>query len=328
MNDFCKRHLEGLPPAAGEGCTLCPLPEPGLLRIEGEDAREFLQGQLTNDIFRVTPERAQLSAWCTPRGRMLALFLVFMHDGALHLLLPAERLEAVRKRLQMFVLRARVTIEPVQEPALCGLAGACAEAIPDGAPEAAFGVHSAGGVTRVRLPGERPRLLLAGGPEALAGLLDGLPGRPGAAEATCWTLEQIRAGIPQVYDATAEAFVPQMCNLDLLEGVSFTKGCYTGQEVVARMRYLGQLKRRMYVARIETDACPAPGDPLFSPTSRSAQGAGRVVEAAPSPQGGCEALVVAEIAAFEAGDLRLGDENGPPLELREPPYGLEGGEDA
>ncbi len=254
MNPKWTQYLEENAPdrgAAKAECAFSALDE-GLIRVTGEDARDFLQGQLTNDIRRLTPEQAQLNGYCTPKGRMLALFLVFERDGALYLQLPRERLEPVMKRLQMFVLRSKV------------------ERVSD----------------------------------------------------DFWPLQNIRAGLPSVHDATTEAFVPQMCNLDLLGGVSFTKGCYTGQEVVARMRYLGQLKRRMYLARIGTGTCPAPGDALFSPSSRSAQGAGRVVAARPSPEGGCEALVVAEIAAFEAADLRLGDENGPPLELREPPYGL------
>jgi folate-binding protein YgfZ len=125
-----------------------------------------------------------------------------------------------------------------------------------------------------------------------------------------------------VYDATAEAFVPQMANMQLVDGVSFTKGCYTGQEVVARMQYLGKLKRRMYRARVVTDQAPQPGQELFSPGSASGQGAGRVVDARPTPAGGFELLVVAEIASAEGASLRLGDEQGPALQLLDMPYGL------
>jgi folate-binding protein YgfZ len=134
-----------------------------------------------------------------------------------------------------------------------------------------------------------------------------------------WNLLDIRAGIPTVYAATVEAFVPQMTNMQLVEGVSFTKGCYTGQEVVARMQYLGKLKRRMYRAEVATDRCPHPGDELFSGASESGQGTGKVVAAAPIGDGRCELLAVVEISAVEQGNVRLG-EAGPELEFRELPY--------
>jgi folate-binding protein YgfZ len=131
-----------------------------------------------------------------------------------------------------------------------------------------------------------------------------------------------------VLEATTEAFVPQMANLQLVDGVSFTKGCYTGQEVVARMQYLGTLKRRMYRVRVDSDSRPAAGTELFSASSASGQGAGRVVDARPSPDGGFEALVVCQIASMEAGDLRLGDAEGPALQAQPLPYAFEATEQA
>jgi folate-binding protein YgfZ len=138
-----------------------------------------------------------------------------------------------------------------------------------------------------------------------------------------WALLDIRAGIPTVYPETVEAFVPQMANLQLVEGVSFTKGCYTGQEVVARMQYLGKLKRRMYRVRVDTGQPVEPGMELFSASSDSGQGAGRVVDAAASPDGGYEALVVTPISCAEADDLQLGDSGGPALHLLDMPYPFE-----
>ena len=311
--------LESLQPVErpdADHCTLFPMTDFGLIRVRGEDARDFLQGQLTNDIRQVTPERAQLSAYCTPKGRMLALFLVFQHGEDLYLQLPRERLEPVLQRLRMFVLRARVELEDAGgELALAGLAGdPCGDLLP-ALPEAPFSCRQEEGITLVRLPGEPARVELVGEPSALAGLLQGRESRLRRGTEALWALLDIRAGLPWVREETAEAFVPQMCNLDLLDGISFTKGCYTGQEVVARMKYLGQLKRRMYLARLEQTPCPAPGEKLFSPASTSAQGAGRVVDARPSPEGGCELLVVAEIQVAESGELRLGNETGPRLEL-------------
>lgn len=304
MDTNWQRFLDTLPKSGDGACLLSPLAEMGLIRVTGEDARDFLQGQLTNDIREVTPEKAQLSAYCTPKGRMLGLFLVFQHEDALYLQLPRERLEPVLKRLRMFVLRARVTLEEAGDDLVAvGLSGGdCGPWLPEGP----FARSQRGGVTLIRVPGEVPRALLVGGADETIHLLQGLEKDVTLAEPDPWSLLDIRAGLPRVVEATAEAFVPQMCNLDLLGGISFTKGCYTGQEVVARMKYLGQLKRRMYRARLD-GACPEPGEALHSPSSRSAQGAGKVVSAAPSPDGGCELLVVAEIAVAEAGDLWLGD---------------------
>ena len=327
MNEEWSSYLEQLQRAAPPGradCALCALADTGLIRVSGEDARDFLQGQLTNDIGQVTPEQGQLSAYCTPKGRMLAIFIVFQRGDALYLQLPLERLQPVLKRLRMFVLRSRVTLEDASdELVISGFVGSCFGKLAAALPEKPFATHGVDDATLIRFPGAPERFQLVAPPGKSIAAWEAHRDAAWPADADYWPLLDIRAGLPRVLDATSEAFVPQMCNLDLLGGISFTKGCYTGQEVVARMKYLGQLKRRMYIARIDTASCPGPGEALFSPTSSSAQGAGKVVDARPSPEGeGCEALVVAEIAGFEAGDLRLGDENGPPLALREPPYGL------
>ncbi|RTZ76186.1 MAG: folate-binding protein [Gammaproteobacteria bacterium] len=327
MNQEWSAYLERLKGAARPGvddCALSSLDDTGLIRVTGEDARDFLQGQLTNDIHQVSPEQGQLSAYCTPKGRMLAIFLVFQRGEALYLQLPRERLDAVLKRLQMFVLRARVKLEDASDDlVVTGLAGGCAEEMQPAPGESSFATLTGEELTRIRIPGTPGRMQLVAPPATMIEQWQRWLDRAVVADADHWPLLNIRAGLPTIYDATAEAFVPQMCNLDLLHGISFTKGCYTGQEVVARMKYLGQLKRRMFIAQVETETCPAPGEALFSPSSKSAQGAGRVVDARPSPDGnGCEALVVVEITGFEAGDMRLGDENGPALALQEPPYGL------
>jgi hypothetical protein len=136
-----------------------------------------------------------------------------------------------------------------------------------------------------------------------------------------WALLDIRAGQPTVYGSTSEAFIPQMTNMQLIDGVSFTKGCYTGQEVVARMQYLGKLKRRMYLAEVQSEAAPKIGDELLSDASASGQGAGKVVDARLDANGRYELLVVAEIAAVEQGKLTLG-ENGPALRFLDLPYSL------
>ncbi|WP_457668604.1 CAF17-like 4Fe-4S cluster assembly/insertion protein YgfZ [Thiolapillus sp.] len=323
LNAFVQTlHLEQAPAEAD--CALTAPAGLGLIRIQGEDARDFLQGQLTNDINKVCVDQAQLSAWCTPKGRMLALMLIFQRDDDLYLQLPAERIEPVLKRLGMFVLRSKVTLEDASsELGVLAMGGDCITGLFSSIPETDFASLQADGLTIIRFPGEVPRIQIIGDVPTLSTLRERTGTSATVVGSTWWTVQNIRSGVPSVYDATAEAFVPQMLNLDILNGISFTKGCYTGQEVVARMKYLGQLKRRMYLARFDAKAAPQPGDNLFSPQSKSAQGAGKIVDAAPSTQGGWEALVVAQTDIAEGGDLFLGDADGPRLALQPPPYGLE-----
>jgi folate-binding protein YgfZ len=305
-------------------CALSALGQLGLIRVSGADARNFLQGQFTNDITKVDTGHSQLSSFCSPKGRMLALFRIFQRGDDLYLMLPRERLQATHKRLQMFVLRAQVTLTDVSdELVIAGLAGDCVQEMLPGAPEDVDGCAESDQLTLIRVAGDRPRCLVIGEPAAMQAWWQAAAEQATPARADCWPLLDIRAGLPAVLEANTEAFVPQMANMQLVNGVSFTKGCYTGQEVVARMQYLGTLKRRMYRVRIAADACPAAGTELFSPSSASGQGAGKVVDARPSPDGGCEALVVSQISSMEAGDLRLGDADGPLLQTLQLPYTFE-----
>lgn len=302
-------------------CALCDLSHLGMIRASGSDLRTFLQGQLTNDINQVTAERAQLSSYCSPKGRMLGSFWILQRDDALYLQLPRERLPAILKRLQMFVLRSAVKLEDASdELARFGIAGECASDLLPFIPADDSASETRDEITILRLPGDRPRFEVIGPAQALTPIWSLAADRAQRVDPAFWALLDIRAGIPSVHEATVEAFVPQMANLQLVGGVSFTKGCYTGQEVVARMQYLGKLKRRMYRARINADPCPQPGAELFSPSSDSGQGAGRVVDAVPAPDGGCEALVVLQISSAEANDVRLHDAAGAAVELLDLPY--------
>ncbi|WP_456378410.1 CAF17-like 4Fe-4S cluster assembly/insertion protein YgfZ [Thiolapillus sp.] len=322
-NDFLQKHRPSQI-AAEADCALTALTSLGLIRVRGEDARDFLQGQLTNDIRAVTTEQAQLSAWCNPKGRMLALMLVFQHGDDLYLQLPRERIAPVLKRLGMYVMRSRVTLSDASEELpIMAVGGDCIGGLLENQPEDDFASRQSGELSLIRFPGVQPRVQVIGTADALAAIWNKTAATATQVNEGWWRLQNIRSGIPAIYDVTAETFIPQMLNLDLLHGISFTKGCYTGQEVVARMKYLGQLKRRMYLARFAAAEEPGPGDKLFSATSKSAQGAGKLVDVQPSPAGGWEALVAAEISSVEAGDIRLGDANGPALAIQPPPYGLQ-----
>ncbi len=322
-NDFLQQYkLDDA--AAAADCALTALTSLGLIKVQGEDARDFLQGQLTNDIEAVTPEQAQLSAWCNPKGRMLALMLVFQHGDDLYLQLPRERIEAVLKRLRMFVMRSKVILEDVsEERPIIALGGSCISGLVEQLPDTDFGTSQTGELAVIRFPGAQPRVQLIGTAEKIAEFWKQASTAATLVNSRWWDLQNIQAGIPGINDATAEAFIPQMVNLDLLRGISFSKGCYTGQEVVARMKYLGQLKRRMFLAHFSSEEPPKAGDRLFSIQSKSAQGAGRIVDVQPTPKGDWEALVVAEISAAESGDLHLEDADGPRLGIQPPPYGLE-----
>ena len=255
------------------------------IHVHGEDAGAFLQSQLSSDVMAVTPEQGQLSAWHDPKGRVLAVLTVMpVPDGYL-LALPASLAETVSRRLKMFVLRARVGIGP--GPAVAGLPGGPAP-FSGRAASTDWAAESRDGTVAVRLPGEE-RWLVAG---PLAGTAET---DAGAREA--WELEAVRAGLPEVYPATSGAFVAQMVNLDALGGVSFTKGCFPGQEIIARAHYLGRVKRGMRRFRAE-GAPPQPGEAL------SGDASGSVVRAA-SAQDGCEILAV--VPADSTGPFALAD---------------------
>jgi folate-binding protein YgfZ len=311
---------------AADGCRLFDLSHLGLLAVRGEDAFGFLQGQLSNDLRELSESHVQWSSHCSQKGRMLANFLVARVGDTFYLQLPAERVPDLLKRLRMFVLRSRVTIEEASDDLVriaiagdCAATAASACALP--VPELENGLAVVDGIAVIRLPGHTPRIEIIGPPEPLRAHWDAMSAYGAPANTDAWTLLDIRAGIPSVYNETADTFVPQMANMQLIDGVSFHKGCYTGQEIVARMQYLGKLKRRMYIGEVESDTPPHPGDALFSPDSNSQQGSGTVVAASPIDSGRYALLAVVEIKAAESGEVRL-SEDGPPVRLAAPPYGF------
>lgn len=304
-------------------CAITDLSHLGIIRISGADKFEYLQGQVTNDVKKVSESLSQLNSYCSPKGRMFSTFRLVQVGDDLLMLLPAEQVEFTLKRLGMFVLRSDVTLNDASgEIALIELSGDCAaDLLPIDPPESDNEVCSHDDYTVVKIAGDRPRFLVISDPESMEALWEEAAQTATPITREAWALLDIRAGLPTVYEATREAFVPQMTNLQLIDGISFTKGCYTGQEVVARMQYLGKLKRRMY--RVHCDTELQAGMELFSASSDSGQGAGRVVDAAPAPEGGYEALVVTPINCAEANDLQLGDADGPQLQLLDMPYPLE-----
>jgi folate-binding protein YgfZ len=300
----------------------------GVIAVHGQDAGTFLQSQFTNDTTTVSEQSSQLNAYCTPKGRILGLMRIFRRGDTWYLRLPADTLEAVIQRLRMFVMRADVTFEDVSENFLrigvCGetaseeLAAAAAEV-----PAEADQVTHKGNLSIVRVPGTQPRFeVYASSLDAARTLWDTLNVNGAPVGESAWRLLEIQAGLPSIFAATAELFVPQMTNLQVIKGVSFKKGCYPGQEIVARMQYLGTLKRRMYLGHIATDEIASPGDSLF-PATNNEQPVGRIVDAQPHPDGGQSALAVLQIASADTNDVYLAAADGPAFTLQPLPYSFE-----
>lgn len=313
--------------AAG-GDIVADLSALGLISVRGNEAASFLQGQVTSDTREISDERSQLSAICNPKGRMLANFRILKRDETYYLLLPRTMLDMVLKRLSLFVLRADVRLEDASgELVLMGLQGGGAAKragqLLGELPRTVDHVARFRELSIVRLAGMPDRFLVIAPEREAKTLWRALTEAATPVAHKAWALTDILAGVPTIHPQTAEAFLPQMVNYQAVGGVSFTKGCYTGQEVVARTQYLGKLKRRMYRARVHSDSAPAAGDELFAPNCDSGQGAGRVVSAQPHPDGGFELLAVIRIESAEKETIHLKDAGGPALELESLPYSVE-----
>ena len=313
--------------AAAGGHVIADLSHYGLIEAQGEEARDFLQNQFSNDMRLVSESQSQISAYCSPKGRMLAAFRIFQQGEKFYLRLPRSILESTLKRLRMFIMRSKVSLEDASDNLVhFGYAGPNAEQhlsnILDNIPTEANTVAENQGLTVIRLPDPTPRFEIHGEPNTAITLWNQLAQQAVPVGADCWTWLDIQAGIPEVLPATVEAFVPQMVNLEALDGISYKKGCYPGQEVVARMHYLGKLKRRMYRAHVASDAIPSTGDSLYSPKETD-QSVGKIVEAQPNPNGGVDLLAVIQIASAETNDIHLGaTEDTPRLDFKDLPYAV------
>jgi len=311
--------------ASDNGLVLADLSHINLIKANGADTSSFLQGQLTNNIDEVTESRSQLSGYCNQKGRLLANFRIFKREDDLYLCTPEELYEETFKRLRMYVMRSDVDFTNCSaDEVSLGFSGPSADielekhfsAVPVNVDD----VTQQQDISIIKLAGDQPRFQISGSIEQMIDTWQKLDVNAAPVGKEVWNLLEIRAGIPNIYQQTVEAFVPQMVNLELINGVSFKKGCYTGQEIVARMHYLGKLKRRMYRIHIDTNETIEPGTPLFSPDTTSGQGTGNIVIAAPSSDQGTEALAVIQISESEKTDLKLSDAQGASIQVLEIPY--------
>jgi len=309
--------------AARDGGVVAPLVHLGLIACGGEDAQAFLHGQLSNDVKQLTPVRSEYAAYCSAKGRMLANFLVWREEQAYYLELSRSLLPAVQKRLGMFVLRAKVKLVDASElrPVL-GLAGSAAatalrELFPALPQQAHQVVHDPANGTLIALPGARFQLVAE--LESAKRLWHKLAAVLRPVGAPCWEWLEIRNGLPLITPATQEQFVPQMANMELIGAVNFQKGCYPGQEIVARTQYLGQLKRRMVLAHVAGEVMPQPGEELFS-SALDGQASGMVVNAQAAPDGGYDLLAVMQTASITQATVHFKSVDGPALCIQPLPY--------
>jgi len=296
----------------------------GMIRVAGDDAATFLHSQLTNAVEDLSADTARLAGYCSPKGRLMASFLMWRDAEGIVLQLSADIQPPIQKRLTMFVLRAKAKLSDLSAThRMLGVAGAGAEAalkqagLP--APQGPLAAASADGVTVIRLAdadGE-PRWQVVAAADRITSLERSLGATLAAAAPAFWDWLDIASGMPRIAAATQEQFVPQMINFELIGGVNFRKGCYPGQEVVARSQYRGTLKRRMWRVHGDGDV-PAAAAEIFRPEDPE-QPCGMLVNAAPAPQGGWDGLAELKIDAA-TGALHLGAAAGPAVSTRALPY--------
>ncbi len=304
---------------------LTALSHQGLLRLSGKDVAGFLQGQTTNDINTVSEGQSQLTALCSVQGKTLVILRVLRWRGDLYLChFPLELAESIQNRLQPYILRADVHIENCSnEFAQLGISGPRAERIlglsfPGPLPTAANEVISHDTFTIIRMPGPIPRFALWGEVSALIPLWEILSEHIESMDSCHWRLLDILAGLPSVDLSTTNSFVPQMLNLDALGAISFSKGCYTGQEIVARAQHLGTVKRRIFLAQVCSGRRPACGESLYN---GDGHGVGRVLNAETIGDELNLMLVVLQLAAVEE-EIHLEGPKGTILRIQSLPYPL------
>jgi tRNA-modifying protein YgfZ len=324
--------------AAQAGDVIADLSQFGVIEVSGADAREFLNNQLTNDLTKLDAAHAMYAGYCSAKGRLLASFLVWQSGENFLLQLDARLREAIQKRLSMYVLRAKVKLRDASEEWVrIGMAGANAARLvvnvagiasqdtlraadAPSAPRPALPLARDGAVALIRLDAQRFEII-APAEQAIA-FWRALAPNARAVGTPAWRWLDIRAGIAWIGARTQEQFVPQMVNFDRIGALSYNKGCYPGQEIVARTHYLGKVKRRMQLVHIGAaqDAAPQAGDELFS-AALDGQGCGMLVDALPGPQGGFDALAVMQQEAL-AGDIHIRSMSGLAITILALPYDL------
>ncbi len=307
--------------ALESGATLVPLGDFGLIRFSGEETLPFLHGQLSNDVKKIGEHGAQYATYSTPKGRMLTSLLLVQDGEDTLLVLPQTLQAAIQKRLSMYVLRSKTRASDANgERIMLGLAGPQAARLIEqvfGSLPATLQSQPVTGGKLVALSHDRYLLIVA--PETATQHWQALTAAGAVAGCSeAWQLAEIRAGLVWVQPATQEEFVAQMANMELIGAVNFKKGCYPGQEIVARTQYLGKLKRR--TIRVQSTVAMEPGDAVYSP-EMNGQASGQIAAAAPNAAGNWEALAVVQLGSIAQG-LHLQSDTGPVLTPLSLPYAI------
>ena len=310
------------------GNVISDLSHYGILAIGGDDARSFLQTQFVNDISQLDEAHSHLNGYCNPKGRLIANFRVFWRGDTVYLRFPLELLETVANKLNMYKMRSKVTVEDHSDSMVrIGYSGGGADKalmeILGTVPEKPDDVINIDNLTVIRIPGITPSYELYSDTGEIRDIWTRLDVHSAPVGVSAWQLIEILTGMPHITEASTEQYVPQMINYQAIGGLSFTKGCYPGQEIVARMHYLGKLKKRMYLARVKCDEPPEVQQELVSSKSSSGSNAGHILNAAFHPDGYYAVLAVIQISDAESETIHLGSIKGPALELQELPYPVE-----
>jgi len=295
--------------------ALCDLSHYGVIKVSGEEAAKFLQAQLTNDVVALSVGQAQWNGWCSPKGRLLVTFLIWRSDAHYFLLLQKSIQQTIQKRLSLFVLRSKVTLEDVSDGwQRMGMLADDNSSIPLPSNLMQSEANKLGVVIRL----SNQRTLIFAETETAISTWQTLSTTISRVGGNDWDLAGIRDGIIDISVETQDAYVPQMVNFELIGGVNFKKGCYPGQEIVARTQYRGILKRRMVRVTFAADNLPIVGTPLYSPAFAE-QAAGTIALAAKNGTM-VEALVVAQIDAITSNSLYLDAALTHQLNLLDLPY--------
>ena len=300
----------------------CPLHNFGLIRASGKDSFSFLNNQLSNQLSVVSDQQAQINAYCNPKGRTYCCFLVFMRDGNYYLRTTAELIPTVLKRLQMYVLRADVVLE-YNSLAGIGIGGANSEKLIAStygrAPAAPGEIIQVQEATIIRVWDHKPRYEIYAPIEYLMRQWKDWEQSASATETKHWSQQEILSGMPHLTLSSTEQFVPQMLNLDVLGGISFSKGCYPGQEVVSRTHYLGKLKRRMY--RFSTDHQPVEIDmPIVVPAYSADQPSGKIIATYTDENKTTHGLAVMRMQGIDTSPIYIGQDKKASLIIEPLPY--------
>ncbi|MBL4711905.1 MAG: folate-binding protein YgfZ [Gammaproteobacteria bacterium] len=310
----------------GDNNIICDLSHFSTVVFAGQDAAEFIQGQFTNDVNFIDENSSQISGFCNKKGRMIANFRLFQHQQNYFISIRSDLVERSINHLQKYILRAQTAIQDVSEQLIhLGVSGANAADLLspfiDNLNTKVNGVSHNEDYIVIRAPSEIPRYEIFCSLEHAKTLWESIAKKASMVNSSCWNYLDIQNGLPFIDSDTSEAFVPQMANMELIDGISFEKGCYTGQEIVARTHFLGKQKRRTYRIKFATDTKPKVGEQLATDTSTENQYTGTLVTLQSTAENEYEALAVIQIKAADEGKIKLKD-TGDEVTLLDLPYSL------